>query len=95
MTFLGVFIVNKIDMSKIVKLTEKDLSRLVKRVINEGLSEPITLDEIKQELSKSLAEKTLWDNRKVTVATATITLMDGKLYFGDPTKGALTKTISC
>jgi len=82
-------------MARVIKLSEKDINRLVKKVIKEGLSQPITLDEIKKELSKSLAEKTLWDNRKVTAATATITLMDGELYFGDPTKGASTRTISC
>ena len=37
MTFFGVFIINKNNMKKIVRLTESDLVHLVKRVIKENV----------------------------------------------------------
>lgn len=81
-------------MKRTIKITEKDLNRLVKRVIKEGLDVPITIEQIKQELAKNMKTITTWDNKKMNLATGTITLMDGELYFGDVTGRGVYKKIT-
>lgn len=91
-------------MGKTIKLTEADLQRLImkvikeeKRKLNEGLVNPITLDEIKKDMQTKMKPVDVGASaRQIQVAEEKIFLYEGKLYYKtSPRTGSSLEEITC